>query len=103
MKLPTCTNCDHALTYTEALKVPITRRCPDCGERQYATRESNVKTVVPVLLLIGLPMVLLRFVLDMTVTGEFLLYTGAAVFFFVITVMVLPFRVTLTSKREALF
>ena len=48
--MPTCQKCDYTWSYTEALKKLFTistgMTCPNCKEKQYASRKTRNKTLL---------------------------------------------------------
>ncbi|MDT8860224.1 hypothetical protein N0O92_08255 [Alkalihalobacillus sp. MEB130] len=99
MKLPTCWSCHYSYRYSESVKYLFIKKCPKCGEQQYLTTKSNLKTGVPAMVIMFLPTLLISVFLDLS----FASYIAIVIILFIITLLTLPFSLQFTNKKEPLF
>ncbi|MYL57578.1 hypothetical protein GLW20_08675 [Virgibacillus halodenitrificans] len=98
MALPECWSCDYVFKWRELLFLLDGRKkCPNCGERQYITTQSNWKLGV-----YGIPLPLIPFILNVfnvtwTLTG-FITFLSLIVY-----LSFIPFKLEFTNNRQPLF
>ncbi|QKY69357.1 TIGR04104 family putative zinc finger protein [Lentibacillus sp. CBA3610] len=98
MALPECWSCDYMFKWRELLFViDGLKKCPNCGERQYITTQSNRKLGT-----YGIALPLIPFILN--VLGLTWCLTGLITFLSLIFYLsLIPFNLKFTNDREPLF
>ncbi|SFE03589.1 cxxc_20_cxxc protein [Lentibacillus persicus] len=98
MALPVCWSCNYIFKWREVLFIIDGRKkCPNCGERQYITTQSNRESGLYGVVLPVIPFVLNVFGLSWILTGSI------AFLAMMIYLSVIPFKLQFTNYREPLF
>ncbi|MDQ0255164.1 CXXC-20-CXXC protein [Evansella vedderi] len=97
MKLPNCWSCNHTYKYSEALKFFWSKECPKCGKRQTLSSKSNLRTMIPTLLILFLPGYFIRYYLEIA----FISYVYIGIGLFLIAMLLTPFFFEFTNKSES--
>lgn len=95
--MPTCQKCDYTWMYSEALKKMFTIStsliCPNCNEKQYATKKTRNKSVFLVFFTI-----IVTFGLSF-IFGASLINVGVLFILFTVYVLVYPFTLELQNEE----